>query len=77
MGAILPIYSAPEKLFSIKGLFHGEGQRSRAWRPLTLMSFVKPRGHGWTFSTLASVKLIRRWIVQRRGQDLKTSVIKL
>jgi hypothetical protein len=30
-----------------------------------------------TFSTLAGVKLIRRWIVQRRGRDLKASVIKL
>jgi len=30
-----------------------------------------------TFSTLTSVKLIRWWIVQRRGRDLKTSVIKL
>jgi hypothetical protein len=31
------------------------------------MSFVKPAGMAGTFSTLAGVKLIRRWIVQRRG----------
>ena len=36
-----------------------------------------PAGTAGTVSTLARVKLIRRWIVQRRGQDLKTSVIKL
>jgi hypothetical protein len=30
-----------------------------------------------TFFTLASVKLIWERIVQRRGRDLKTSVIKL
>ena len=41
------------------------------------MSFVKHRGRGWTFFTLASVKLIWGRIVQRRGRDLKTSVIKL
>jgi hypothetical protein len=53
-------------------------RRSRQpWGPVTLMSSVKHRTHDWTFSTLASVKLIRRWIVQRRGRDLKTSVIKL
>jgi len=36
-----------------------------------------PAGTDGTVSTLAGVKLIRQWIVQRRGQDPKTSVIKL
>jgi hypothetical protein len=41
------------------------------------MSFVKHRWHDGTFFTLASVKLIWGRIAQRRGRDLKTSVIKL
>jgi hypothetical protein len=39
-------------------------------QPVSLMSFVKPRGHDWKFFTLASVKLIWGRIVQRRGRDL-------
>ena len=41
------------------------------------MSGVKHHTRGFAFFTLGSMKLFWWWIAQRRGRDLKTSVIKL
>jgi hypothetical protein len=44
---------------------------------MTLMSQVKHKARGYPVPTRTGMKLGYRWIVQRRGRDLKTSVNKL
>jgi hypothetical protein len=41
------------------------------------MSQVKHNSRGYPLSTRTGVKLVRRWIVQKRGRSQKTSVNKL
>src|SRR5215831_16592323 len=56
-------------------LDRGKGTGWIAWKPL--MSQVKHKARDYPVPTRTGMKLGYRWIVQRRGRDLKTSVNKL
>jgi hypothetical protein len=60
----------------IRASSHENGLHQQA-RHMTLMSQVKHKARGYPVPTRTGMKLGYRWIVQRRGRDLKTSVNKL